>query len=136
MLDLIRRGEIDSEELPEIHDIIAQLDGLDANDEADDEPPSAPPPARKRFDTRRRTKPAADSDDGTVSSTWAPPKRSSSPARVWRPPIETAPEPLAPIPPPPPSLRKRAGGISFDADDDSDLADFMHPDDVPKKPDP
>jgi hypothetical protein len=132
VLDLIRRGEIDSEELPEIRDIIAHLDELDAGDEAD-EPTPPPPSARKRFDTRRRT---AEADDGTVSSTWAPPKRSASPARVWRPPIESAPEPLAPIPAVPPSLRKRAGGISFDDDDDSDLADFMHPDDVPKKPDP
>jgi hypothetical protein len=133
VLDLIRRGEIDSDELPEIRDVIAHLDELDASGEA--EPTPAPPSARKRFDTRRGTPTSEAGNDGTVSSTWAPPKRSASPARVWRPPVEHAPEPLAPIPTPP-SLRKRAGGISFDADDDSDLADFMHPDDVPKKSDP
>jgi hypothetical protein len=48
--------------------------------------------------------------------------------RVWRPPVDTAPPPV----PPPPA--KKSGGIRFE-DDDSDLADYMHPDDVPKKPD-
>jgi len=60
---------------------------------------------------------------------------------VWRPPVDDDAEP------PPAAEAKprrqvprhgadpaRKGGISFD-DDDSDLAEYMHPDDVPKKPD-
>jgi hypothetical protein len=55
---------------------------------------------------------------------------------VWRPPVD---EPEAEAAPPPrrglavPQLPKdphRKGGISFE---DEDLADYMHPDDVPPK---
>ena len=94
-------------------------------------------------------------DDGTVSATrdgrlgrssgpasssdrWSPPKP-SSPARVWRPSLvddDPPPEPrdprstrsAHPLPPDP----HRKGGIQFD--DDEDLADYMHPDDIPPKP--
>jgi hypothetical protein len=85
--------------------------------EPDDEP-EGPRPIRKRFDARRRD------DDGTASATtWAPPTRAHAQGtqRVWRPPLDEAP--------------KKSGGIRFD-DDDDDLADYMHSDDVPKKPDP
>lgn len=78
VLDLIRRGEIDVDELPEVRDIVAHLDDIDAGtyDETDthghghshghdhghDEPeydePSATPPVRNRFDARRPASPA------------------------------------------------------------------------------
>src|SRR6185369_16925009 len=63
VLDLIRRGEIDLGELPEVRDIVAHLDDIDAGhaDEHDESPPT--PPGRKRFDARGR-----DEDDGTVSA--------------------------------------------------------------------
>lgn len=108
VLDLIRRGEIDLAELPELKDVVAHLDELDAEQPADE---PARPPLRHRFDDRK--------DDGTVSAnTWAPPTRSKTPAKVWRPPVEPARDP------------KQTGGISFD---DDDLADYMHPDDVPPR---
>ncbi|MBP6628898.1 MAG: hypothetical protein KA297_05665 [Kofleriaceae bacterium] len=78
---------------------------------------------------------ADDADDGTVSARdWRPPPARAAGA-VWRPPVD---EELAPgstaatlaateAPPPPP----RRGGIDFD--DDGDLADYMHPDDVPPR---
>lgn len=70
VLDLIRRGEIDLAELPEAHDLVRQLDELDA-----DEPEPAPPPRaslRRRFDDRPhrfanggdRPSRFADRDDG------------------------------------------------------------------------
>lgn len=143
VLDLIRRGEIDIADLPEVHDIVAHLDELDAEHPPAD--PEAPPPPRKRFDDRgsRNTKtrnelPPRDRDrnrdDGTVSSrTWSPPR--AQPARVWKPPAaDIAPRAADEITArerPNPATKK--GGIAFD-DDDSDLADYMHPDDVPPKP--
>jgi hypothetical protein len=146
VLDLIRRGEIDIAELPEIQDIVAHLDHLDA----DEEPPPPPPrtSVRKRFDDRARDfdpkrtidqRPRGrrdnNNDEGTVSSrTWSPPKP-AQPARVWRP---SQPQPESPRPADEITARERPatpkkGGISFDNDDDSDLADYMHPDDVPPK---
>lgn len=118
VLDLIRRGEIDLGELPEVRDVVARLDDLD------EEPvvarPSRPPPVaaagspRDRFDRRASPRSPKLADDGTVSSrTWKPPVRSAAPA--------------APAAPPKPD---RKGGITFD---DDDLADYMHPDDVPPK---
>jgi hypothetical protein len=129
VLDLIRRGEIDLGELPEVRDIVAHLDEVDAGHHhaAEDDHDIAPPPARQRFDTRR--------DDGTVSSkTWAAPKKPT--AKVWRPPVEDEPQAAAPIPTrhrpvPLPKDPHRKGGISFD--DDEDLSEYMHPDDVPPK---
>lgn len=135
VLDLIRRGEIDLGELPEARDLVRRLDDLDASTDDHDLPDEiATPPSRQRFDTRTR-----DADDGTVASgaRWAPPK-ATRPAgeRVWRPPVEDhdAEPPAAPARTPAPAARK--GGISFEPDDDSDLAEYMHPDDVPPKPDP
>lgn len=109
------------------------------------------PPRRASFDRDRgrRREPAGD-DDGAVSSgSWKPPAATSPGARVWRPPRDTeVDEPTRPEPAA--STRKRnpsaepgakfqvkeparapakAGGIQFD--DDEDLADYMHPDDVP-----
>ncbi len=136
VLDLIRRGEIDVAELPEVRDVVAHLDELDAGAE-EAEPPVARAPLRRRFDSR-----TSDADDGTVSArTWAPPTRKKEATKVWRP-------PGAPASPPnePPSRerpvrradtipgRKRSGGGGITFDDDSDLADYMHPDDVPPKP--
>jgi hypothetical protein len=97
--------------------------------------------------------------DGTVSSaSWSPPP--AAPQRVWRPPAdipdapeETAverpsrrraseprPETKPPEAKPAPRARRpspRAGGISFASEDDdeaADLREYMHPDDVPAKP--
>ena len=150
VLDLIRRGEIDVAELPEVADIVRHLDELDAE--------AAPAPAprsltRKRFDDRgppptergsKRARAAAPSDDdGTVSSrAWSPSSKgggAAGSAKVWRPtPVDARPDDevtarerprAAPIPSPKPAKK---GGISFD---DDDLADYMHPDDVPPKDD-
>jgi hypothetical protein len=169
VLDLIRRGEIDLDELPEARDLVAHLDDIDAGHDTEHDEPPAVPPARNRFDSRKRdASRARDSDDdGTVSSkTWARP-RSPKPApapRVWRPPADTPPDgdTVLERPPTPSSNRRsgeptqpgrtrkpasideekstaptrpkdpaRKGGIHFD--DDDDLADYMHPDDVPPK---
>jgi hypothetical protein len=131
VLDLIRRGEVDVDELPEARDIVQHLDELDAGADDDHERPRS---IRKRFDTRRsdregREAREAREDDGTASSTtWAPPNRPrGKPAeRVWRPNADAIPTP---------TVTKKSGGIRFE-DDDDDLAEYMHPDDVPKKPDP
>jgi hypothetical protein len=156
VLDLIRRGEIDLDELPEARDIVAHLDEIDAGvdeDHADDHAERlAPPPSRNRFDARRR-----DDDDGTVSSAnWSTPTKVGRPGarppakpvrpgepRVWRPPVDselTPPRPSDEITSRerPDSRRsaapkdpKRKGGIHFD--EDEDLSEYMHPDDVPPK---
>jgi hypothetical protein len=166
ILDLIRRGEIDLDELPEARDIVAHLDDLDAGDVDDgDESATAPPPARNRFDARKRNASrGSHDDDGTVSSqTWSRPRSAKPAPRVWRPPADSAserpddeitarerPSPAAsrrsnqPTVPDKPRkagasadkaiARKdpaRKGGIHFD--DDEDLAEYMHPDDVPPK---
>lgn len=97
VLELVQRGEIDLDELPEARPLVEELlgDGAPRRE-------VATPPSRSRFDDR---------SDGTVSSAkWSPPKVPAS--KVWK------PEP-------------KKGGISFD--DDADLAEYMHPDDVPPK---
>lgn len=152
VLDLIRRGEIDIAEIPEVADTVRHLDELDAEAEP---PPTPRALNRKRFDDRPATSapvpgpaPATErgkkrprsEDDGTVSSrTWSPSSKggSAAAARVWRPNADAhhddQPEPArdrpraAPLPNP-----AKKGGISFD---DDDLADYMHPDDVPPKGD-
>jgi hypothetical protein len=136
VLDLIRRGEIDLDELPEIRDIVAHLDELDAGHPDEHDAPPAAAPARSRFDSRRR-----DEDDGTVSSQrWLPTKKPTARGvGVWRPPVDSAAErpadEITAREAPTPRKAARKGGISFDRDDDdADLADYMHPDDVPKKP--
>jgi len=148
VLDLIRRGEIDLAELPEARDILAHIDELDAateeaevEREARDNIPTVPPPSRKRFDNR-----SGKDDDGTVSSSrWTPPpRRPGKPTKVWKPSLVEHPPVTADEQPPtnpghkpiPRRDPKRKGGIQFSApDDDSDLADYMHPDDVKKKDD-
>ncbi|NVB82310.1 MAG: hypothetical protein HOV81_28275, partial [Kofleriaceae bacterium] len=87
VLDLIRRGEIDPAELPEVADVVAHLDELDAGEAHEEPPPVAS--HRKRFDARGRD----DEDDGTVSSsrTWSPPTPQKPAARVWRPPVDEPP---------------------------------------------
>jgi hypothetical protein len=131
VLDLIRRGEVDVDELPEARDIVQHLDELDAGDDDDRD---APRTIRKRFDTRRSKPEPRDEDDGTTSSTtWAPPNRPRAPStgtqRIWRANVDAAPAPA-------PAPTKKSGGIRFERDDDDDLAEYMHPDDVPKKADP
>jgi len=156
VLELIRQGEIDLDELPEAQDLVRQLDELDADGgDYADEPPA--PRSRSRFDDRpspgRRPAPRAPTghrargghdrdDDGTVSSgaRWATP-RPPARAAVWRPPVDDVPSAPAgdeagPSParrsfvPSPPHHPHRKGGITFD---DEDLADYMHPDDVPPR---
>jgi hypothetical protein len=133
VLDLIRRGEIEIDQLPEAREVVAYLDDVDAGKNDEQEAQIAAAPSRSRFDDRARDKP-----DGTVSSSkWvAPPRKAAASARVWRPPVEPADERPAdeitardrPVKP------AKKGGISFGRqDDDEDLADYMHPDDVPPK---
>jgi hypothetical protein len=117
-------------EEPAVADAVAALEDAEA-------PPAPPPrrgrPAGERGERGERPAPrrAGAEDDGTVSSAgWRPP-----PARggaVWRPPVEAAPAPAEERPRARPAP-VRAGGISFAADDDDDLADYMHPDDVPPR---
>jgi len=142
VLELIRRGEIDVDELPEARSLIDRIDELDAEEPAPRTEPDtvAPPMRRSRFDDRDA---GAREDDGTVSATrWKPPTRRDKPTRVWKPNLEAVtpapPDDGLSLPTSPGHKRPdpdRKGGISFDAsDDDSDLADYMHPDDVPPKP--
>lgn len=138
VLDLVRRGEIDVAELPEAREVIGVLDELDAG-EAEAAPPVARGALRKRFDDRPSPAPRRKSEeDGTVSSTtWAPPTRAKpGAAKVWRPPVvDDVTEPgRPPVRPRPAKPGARRGGISFESDDDSDLEEYMHPDDVPGKP--
>jgi hypothetical protein len=133
LLGLIRDAEIDLAELPEARDIVRHLDELDG-EEAQDLDEVVRPQSRARFDDRRRD----DNDDGTVSSAAKPwtAKKPAAPARVWRP-VDPEPEPETAPPSPPARDRRlpnnpvRKGGIAFD---DEDLAEYMHPDDVPPKP--
>jgi hypothetical protein len=117
------------------------------------------PPTRSRFDrgvpaerdraASGRGRPARDdADDGAVSSgSWRPPAPGRPSAGVWRPPRDRSepanPEPARTArrePTAEPGARFQVkdrgarpgaarGGIQFD--DDSDLADYMNPDDVP-----
>ncbi len=157
VLDLIRRGEIDPEDLPEIREVVQQLDDIDGDAHAgaaavDEDAVTLPPTSRTRFDDRKaptatvpaktaarprpdvtqRDMPAA--RDGVSSRDWSPPPPKPA-ARVWRPvdepPAHGEEEPTRPPPFRGASLPPRKGGISFDGDDDADLADYMHPDDVP-----
>ena len=86
----------------------------------DDSPrPRGPGPERHRADA-----------DGTVSSA------SAGASRVWRPIADDrTPPPGSRAAAPAPAAPTRSG-IRFDPDDDADLADFMHPDDIPPKSDP
>jgi hypothetical protein len=102
VLDLIRRGEIDVGELPEVRDIVAHLDEIDAgldHDAEHDEPVASatPPPVRDRFDARRSSpssrspRAGARDDDGTVNSrTWTRPSPAKPQSRVWRPPVDAS----------------------------------------------
>jgi hypothetical protein len=133
VLDLIRRGEIDVADLPEVHDVVAHLDELDS--EHPPAEPEPPPPPRKRFDDRtaktRNELPPRKRDDGTVSSrSWSPPR--AAPARVWKPPATEPARPADEITARERPAPAKKGGISFD---DEDLAEYMHPDDVPPKSD-
>lgn len=143
VLDLIRRGEIDVAELPEARDLIRALDEIDAENEESDIA-TTQPFNRGRFDDRggapSPSRPAprppapARSDDGTVGSgaQWSPSKTATAPQRVWRPEAASEPEaaPARGVVPTLPKDPHRKGGISFE---DDDLADYMHPDDVPPK---
>ena len=140
VLELVQRGEIDLDELPEARAIVEQLldDDHGAHDdhrhhEREREPEFATPPSRSRFDDRRAK------DDGTVAASsgrWSPPRQPAAPApaapgRVWRPEVVMPSVPSFP-PAKAASPTPRKGGISFEGDDD-DLAEYMHPDDVPPK---
>ncbi|MCW5801763.1 MAG: hypothetical protein KIT31_05200 [Deltaproteobacteria bacterium] len=124
VLRLIRDGEIDVAELPEAAEIVRHLDDLDDSRGPSDDDPDAPPSplsplsplspsTRRRFDDR----------GDTVSS-----------GAVWRPPSADRTRDEAPtLPPPTRRDPAKKGGIRFD-DDEEDLEEYMHPDDVPAKP--
>nr|HEX4313663.1 hypothetical protein [Kofleriaceae bacterium] len=158
VLELIRAGEIDLDELPEVRAVVTELDELDDEgaaprhrsvrrgahatpargrhdyDNHDDDDDNAAlhdalesarfdraalPTSRTRFDDR------SPASDGTVSSGARPApvaRRPTSETKVWRP--VTTPPPAAAAP------AASQGGISFE---DDDLADYMHPDDVPAR---
>jgi len=59
VLDLIRRGEIELDQLPEAREVVEYLDSVDEGEEPDNKRDVAPTPSRSRFDDR----------DGTVPST-------------------------------------------------------------------
>lgn len=128
VLEAVRDGEAQELfDLPDVADALAELDGLDAGAE---DPPAkekeswVPPSIRERFDRRPERPPpieprgAAAADDGTVSSGARPRRSAAEPGARFQ---ERAPE--------------RKGGIQFAAPDDEeeDLAQYMHPDDVPPK---
>ncbi len=134
------RGRFDSRARPDrARPDRARPDRSRSDPDPDDRAVSAPRGARDRHSD----------DDGTVSALRggaraAPssdPRRGSapkpaSPPRVWRPSLVDD-EPLSKPRDPPaagslPRDPHRKGGIQFE--DDEDLADYMHPDDVPPKP--
>lgn len=129
VLDAVRAGEAQELfDLPDVADALAELDGLDAGAEdfAEPEPPprepTREPPVRSRFDRRpERPPPIMPRDeDGTVSSSAKPRRPVDEPGARFQ------EKPVAP----------RKGGIQFaaaDDEDDEDLAQYMHPDDVPKR---
>lgn len=137
VLEAVRAGEAqDLFDLPDVADALAEIDGLDAGaeepveDETDEDRGSergrsvwVPPGIRDRFDRRPPRPPAIEpretDDDGTVSSKARARKPAEEPGARFQ---ERTP---------------RKGGIQFsrDEDDDDDLQQYMHPDDVPPKPD-
>lgn len=132
VLEAVRAGDAQELfDLPEVADALAELDGLDAGAEDGYEPEREPepertrrePPLRTRFDRRPERPPpiAPRDDDGTVSSGARPRRPVDEPGARFQ------EKPAAPAP--------RKGGIQFAAadDDDEDLAQYMHPDDVPKR---
>jgi hypothetical protein len=129
VLDLVRRGEIDLAELPEARDVVAHLDEIDrgshpdaGDEERHDDLHGAIGSTRRRFDDRSH----GASADGTVpSSTWKPPGRRTDTPPAARAPRDREKGLRAAVAP-----RPAGGGITFD----DDLADYMHPDDVPAKP--
>lgn len=142
VLDLLEAGHFpELLEEPGVADAVAALDGG-----AESEPAAWPPRSersrepepdrRGRPTVPARARPRSSDDDGTVSSAqWRPPapRAAAGPAAaarpaVWRPPVD-ADAPAKAAPP-------RAGGIQFgggDDDDEADLAEYMHPDDVPPR---
>ena len=148
VLDRVRSGDLaDLEEIREIAEAIAQIEEIEARlDERDAPAAQVQAPRRRDRDRDRRD------DDGTVSSgaAWSPP-RPAAPAKVWRPvapPTDEVTKDLGParathIDEEPGARfredRRGKGGISFERHDDTapdpddDLADYMNPDDVPKK---
>lgn len=155
VMDALRAGQLaEAFEVPAIADAIAELELIErAEAETVDESPRswAPTTRGPRYDHDDAREPAPrvdrsdepgarfrtdDRGDGTVSSaSWRPPPRSAAatpaPARA---PV-TRPAPAKPAPAKPAA---RAGGIQFGAadgedDPDADLAQYMHPDDVPPR---
>jgi hypothetical protein len=97
---------------------------------------SSGPAARGSTGSRTSSGPAArGSTDSRTSSGRSPSPKPAAPPRVWRPSLVDEPPSEPRDPPSARSLAPdphRTGGIQFD--NDEDLADYMHPDDVPPKP--
>jgi hypothetical protein len=146
VLDAVKNGEPQVAELydlPDIADALADVEGLEAGGEdvADEDGDRGavwvPPGIRDRFDRRPPRPPPIEPDgDGTVSSKdWKPAASERRRTPEAEPGARFA-ERAAPVPASAPAARK--GGIQFtrdddDDDDEADLAQYMHPDDVPPK---
>lgn len=109
------------------------------DDRARPRPDARPAPGRDDDGTvsalRGSSGPAARGSTGSrPSSGRSPAPKPAAPPRVWRPSLDDDPpsEPREPAARSLPRDPHRKGGIQFD--DDEDLADYMHPDDVPPKP--
>jgi hypothetical protein len=151
------------EQQPEIADALAviadlddKLEGRGRDADFDDREPGrdwVTPETRSRFD-RGRASSASDSsdsesEDGTVASSagWRPPAAREPTARVWKPgqidvkvdevEIEstrpTRADDTRPLRPRDIDAPRKGGIVFGGDDDDADLADYMHPDDVPAK---
>lgn len=113
VLERARRGELpELEQVPEIADALDALAAMDELEPRDERPA----PRRDHVTPERRSR-----FDGTVSS------------RDWRPPAPREAGAAEPSPPRKPQAKPKAGGIVFRDDDDDDLGEYMHPDDVPRK---
>lgn len=118
----------------------ARYDRDDRDEPPRREPLRREPPARRDRSDEPGARFRVD-DDGTVSSaSWRPPPREPAvPARPREPAVPSRTPPAArPAPARPAPARPapaRAGGIQFGAtdDDEDDLAQYMHPDDVPPR---
>ena len=129
VLELWERGDLgDLADVPEVTECFAEIEAIDAHSEADAARPRRAAGRGGRGASVRnrgaRDDDEPNQDDGTVASVnWA-----ASRARFDRGRVKPTAQASAP--------RQRPGGIAFvpdDRDDDQELSEYMHEDDVPPK---